>query len=178
MLCENAPEFTLLGVDGKLHALAEYDRYDVLILIQWANHCPYAQAWEARVNELQDRFGPRGAHFVAIGSNDPRLSQPDTYEEMVRRASERAFAFEYLHDKDQRLARALGSTRTPEVFLFDAQRRLVYHGAIDDNYDETKTTTGYLANALDAVLVGEMPDPQDTQLVGCTVKWSEGNGAK
>ena len=90
---------------------------------------------------------------------------------MVERAQQQHFAFDYLHDPDQSLARALGSERTPEVFVFDAERRLVYHGAIDDDRDGDAVTQHYLRDALEAALVGEEPSLAETAAVGCSVKW-------
>ena len=90
---------------------------------------------------------------------------------MTARAAERGFNFDYLHDPEQTLAHALGAERTPEVFVFDRDRRLVYHGAIDDNRDETAVTQRYLRDALDAALAGESPAQAETPAVGCTVKW-------
>jgi hypothetical protein len=90
---------------------------------------------------------------------------------MKERARDEGFAFDYLYDEEQTLARALGSERTPEVFVFDRDRRLRYHGAIDDNRDETAVTRHYLREALDAVLEGLDPPVAETPPVGCTVKW-------
>jgi peroxiredoxin len=90
---------------------------------------------------------------------------------MKARAERLGFNFDYLYDEDQSVARALGSERTPEVFLFDRDRRLVYHGAIDDSRDDRSVTRHYLREALDALLAGDEPPVRDTPAVGCTVKW-------
>ena len=90
---------------------------------------------------------------------------------MIRRAEREGFNFDYLHDADQAIARALGSERTPEVFVFDGERRLAYHGAIDDSRDQEGVTRHYLRDALDAVLDGRSPGVAETPAVGCTVKW-------
>jgi hypothetical protein len=89
----------------------------------------------------------------------------------VKHALEAGYSFDYLYDESQEVARALGSERTPEVFVFDAERRLVYHGLVDDNREEAEVTRHYLRDALDAVLAGEAPEVVDTPPVGCTVKW-------
>jgi peroxiredoxin len=90
---------------------------------------------------------------------------------MKKRAERERLDFDYLYDADQAFARALGAERTPEVFVFDRDRRLVYHDAIDDNRDETAVTTRYLRDALDRVLAGDEPPVAETAPVGCTVKW-------
>jgi hypothetical protein len=98
-------------------------------------------------------------------------SYPDSLANMVEHAREAGYAFDYLYDESQEIARALGSKRTPEAFVFDADRRLVYHGAVDDNREEDRVTTRYLRDAIEAALAGETPAVTDTPPVGCTVKW-------
>jgi hypothetical protein len=90
---------------------------------------------------------------------------------MVEHAREADYTFDYLHDESQAVARALGSERTPEAFVFDADRALVYHGAVDDNRDEVAVTTHFLRDAIEAALAGDRPPLADTPPVGCTVKW-------
>jgi len=135
-LTENAPSFRLLGTDGAEHTLESYDGVDVLVLVQSCNHCPYVQAWEGRMKAVQADYADRGVRLVAVNSNDPDRYPEDSFDEMKRRAEGQGFNFDYLYDEDQSVARALGSERTPEVFLFDRDRRLVYHGAIDDSRDD------------------------------------------
>jgi peroxiredoxin len=166
-----APAFDLPGVDGRNHKLDEYAGVKVLVLVQSCNHCPYVQAWEGRLKEIQGDYADRGVRLVAIGSNDPESYPEDSFEEMRRRAQREGFNFDYLHDEDQSVARALGSSRTPEVFLYDGERRLVYHGAVDDSRDDTAVSQHYLRDALDAVLAGENPPVPETPPVGCSVKW-------
>ena len=170
-LGEAPPTFALRGVDGAEHSLADYDDADVLVLVQFCNHCPYVIAWQGRVMEIQRDYADRGVRVVAINSNDASTHPGDSFESMVARAKEEGFNFDYLHDPDQTVVRALGAERTPAVFVFDRDRRLVYHGAIDDNRDETAVESTYLRDALDAVLTGKMPANADTPAVGCTVKW-------
>jgi peroxiredoxin len=166
-----APAFELPGVDGRTHSLAEYANAEALALVQSCNHCPYVQAWEGRMKAIQGDYADRGFRLVAIGSNDAERYPADSFAEMKARAERLGFNFDYLYDEDQSVARALGAERTPEVFLFDRDRRLVYHGAIDDSRDERSVTRHYLRDALDAVLAGEEPPVADTPAVGCTVKW-------
>ena len=170
-LSEQAPSFALPGVDGGTHTLESYADAEILVLIQSCNHCPYVLAWEGRIAALQDAYADRGVHLVAFNSNDSRRYPEDSFEAMVRHSEEQAFNFDYLHDGDQSLARLLGSERTPEAFVFNRDRRLVYHGAIDDNRDETAVTRHYVRDALDAVLAGAPPEIAETSPVGCTVKW-------
>jgi peroxiredoxin len=166
-----APPFSLPGVDGRMHSLEDYADADVLVLIQSCNHCPYVQSWEGRMVAIQRDYADRGVRLVAVNSNDVDYQPADSFEKMQERARDKGFNFDYLRDEDQSLARALGSERTPEVFVFDRDRKLAYHGAIDDNREEGLVTQRYLRGALDAVLEGRTPDVADTPPVGCTVKW-------
>jgi peroxiredoxin len=168
---ESAPAFDLPGIDGRNHSLEEYADAPVLVLVQSGNHCPYVLAWEDRINDLQREFADRGVRIVAINSNDATVKPADSFEGMVAHAREAGYVFDYLHDESQDVARALRSERTPEAFVFDADRRLVYHGAVDDNREPGQVTTHYLRDAIEAALAGETPPIADTPPVGCTVKW-------
>jgi peroxiredoxin len=168
---ETAPAFDLPGVDGRNHTLEEYEDAPVLVIVQSCNHCPYVLAWEGRINSLAREYADRGVRIVAVSSNDAVAYPADSFEAMVEHARGAGYLFDYLYDESQDVARALGSERTPEAFVFDPDRRLVYHGAVDDNRDEAEVTTHYLRDGIEAALVGETPEIADTAPVGCTVKW-------
>jgi peroxiredoxin len=170
-LAQQAPTFALPGVDGREHTLESYGDAGVLVLIQSCNHCPYVLAWEGRMKAIQADYADRGVTLVAVNSNDANYKPADSFDEMIKHAASEDFNFDYLHDEDQALAKALGSERTPEVFVFDRDRKLVYHGAIDDNRDDTEVGTPYLRDALDALLAGQEPPVAETPPVGCSVKW-------
>jgi hypothetical protein len=144
---------------------------EALVLVQWCNHCPYVQAWEQRLNAVSRDYAERGVRVVAVNSNDASSHPEDSFEEMQKRASAEGFAFDYLYDELQKVATELASERTPEVFLFDRDRQLAYHGAIDDSRDEDTVGRQHLRDALDAVLSGQEPMVSETPPVGCTVKW-------
>jgi peroxiredoxin len=166
-----APDFSLPAVDGSTRALSDYSSAAALALVQSCNHCPYVQAWEGRMSALQAEYDERGFRLVAVSSNDAQSYPEDSFEAMADRARAQGFTFDYLYDESQRFAREIGAERTPEVFLFDAERRLVYHGAIDDSRDEASVSEQYLRDAIEAVLAGRTPQVQETPAVGCTVKW-------
>ena len=170
-LSQTVPEFELPGVDGQSHGLDDYADAELLVLVQSCNHCPYVRAWEGRMKVIQADYADRGVRLVAVNSNDAAHYPEDSLDEMRKRAEAQGFNFDYLQDEDQSLVRALGSERTPEVFVFDRERRLRYHGAIDDNRDEHQASQHYLRDALDALLAGEEPPVTQTPPVGCTVKW-------
>ncbi len=165
------PTFDLPGVDGRNHSLEEYADAPVLVLVQSCNHCPYVLAWEGRINDLQRRYADRGVRIVAINSNDAEAYPGDSFDAMVEHARGAGYEFDYLHDASQEIARTLGSERTPEAFVYDADRRLVYHGLVDDNREEESVSAHYLRDAIEAALAGETPEIADTPPVGCTVKW-------
>ncbi len=165
-LGDPAPPFDLPGVDGRHHSLADHAGLPVAVVFSCV-HCPYVIAWEDRLNEIARDYSGR-AGFVAINSN---AHLGDSFEHMVERAREKGFAFPFLRDESQEVAAAYQPSRTPEVFLFDAARRLVYHGAPDSSYQDPAGAEPYLREALDAVLAGEEPPVAETPPVGCTIKW-------
>jgi len=169
---ETAPDFHgLLGTDGKRYSLSSFADVPVLVLIVSCNHCPYVQSYEDRMIAIQRDYKQRGTRLVAVNSNDDKDYPEDSYENMIKRAEEKGFNFAYIRDEDQSLARALSAVCTPEIFVFDKERRLVYHGRIDDSRDPAKVTTHDLRNTLDAVTAGNNPSVAETRPLGCSVKW-------
>jgi peroxiredoxin len=172
-LATDAPPFDLPGVDGANHSLDDYADAPVLAIVWSCNHCPYVLAWEGRMSAIQRDYGDRGFRLVAISSNDADRYPADSFEAMKHHASEQDFPFDYLYDADQSVARAYGPERTPEVFLFDRNRRLVYHGAIDDSREEDGVSERYVRDAIEALLADQDPPVSETPPVGCSVKWKE-----
>jgi peroxiredoxin len=169
----SAPDFNLPGVDGQSHSLSGYASSTVLVVVWSCNHCPYVQAYEGRLMAIAGDFADRGVRVMAICSNSTVTHPQDSFERMVERAEAKGFNFDYLHDKSQELARAFGAQRTPEVFVFDADRRLRYQGGIDDSWeDESAVTKTPLRDALEALLEGRDPSPTSTPAVGCSIKWN------
>jgi len=169
---DQAVHFSLPGVDGSQHALADYADKEAVAVIFSCNHCPYVRAWEGRMVQIQSDYADKGVQLLAISSNDARKYPDDSFPRMKERAKEKGFNFPYLYDETQEIAQAYGAERTPEVFLFDKSGVLHYHGAIDDNYDNPKAVQShYLRRALDAVLAGQTPPTAQTPPVGCTIKW-------
>ena len=167
---EQAPEFRhLRGVDGADYSLATFDHQHILIVIFTCNGCPTVKANEDRLVSLQEQYGRAGVQLVAINANNPYLSPPDTYDEMVRRAREKRFNFPYLKDADGAVAVAYGAISTPHVFMLDASRRLVYKGRIDDARDPARATASDLENALRDVFAGEPVRIPETQSFGCAI---------
>ncbi|MEW6048929.1 MAG: thioredoxin family protein [Bacillota bacterium] len=167
-------EFELPGTDGKRYKVASFQEKPVLGVIFWCNHCPYVQAWEERVIDVQREYAGRGVQLVLISSNDPVQYPADDFDAMKRRAQEKKYPFPYLFDESQEVARAYGATRTPEIFLFDREGKLRYHGRPDDNYEDPEAVTRhYLRDAIDALLAGRAPSVAQTEPQGCTIKWKK-----
>jgi peroxiredoxin len=164
--------FELPATDGKTYSLSSVSKgREATAVIFMCNHCPYVLAWLDRLIALAREYQDKGIAFVGINANDAVKYPADSLEKMQELARVRGLPFTYLHDQPQAVARAYGAERTPEIFLFDADLMLCYHGAPDDNYDETLTSEPYLRHALDAVLAGRTPAIVETQPVGCTIKW-------
>ncbi|MGF1471003.1 MAG: thioredoxin family protein [Rubrobacteraceae bacterium] len=169
---DEAIPFDLPGVDGENHALSGYPDKAAVAVIFTCNHCPYARAYEDRIVSIQSDYGSGGLQVLAISANDARKYPDDGFPQMQQRAEQKGFNFPYLHDESQEVAAAYGAERTPEVFLFDGDRKLVYHGAVDDNYDDPEHVRNhYLREAVEAALSGEEPPTSHTSPVGCTIKW-------
>ena len=132
------PDFSLIGVDDKTYSLNSFSDKNILIVIFSCNHCPYVQAYEDRIISLQNEFVKAGVQIIAINSNDDVKYPDDSFEEMKKRAELKKFNFPYLRDETQEVAKAFGATHTPQIFLFDKQRKLKYEGKIDDNCSNLK----------------------------------------
>lgn len=177
-----APDFQLPGVDGKDYALKTFADAKLLLVIFTCNHCPTANAYEKRIIDLHADYKAKGVALVAISPNDPkavRLDElgytdlGDSFEDMKLRAREQKFTFPYLYDGDkQEAAKAFGAMATPQVFLFDQERKLRYVGRIDDS--DVKTPTSHdTRNALDALLAGKPVLVETTRVFGCSTKWAD-----
>lgn len=169
-----APDFSLFGIDGKNYSLSDFAANPLLLVIFSCNHCPYVQAYEERIKKLQNDFIKDGLQIIAINSNDSDKYAEDSFEEMKKRAEEKQFNFLYLRDETQGTAKAFGAAFTPELFLFNNERKLIYTGKIDDNWREPeKVQTKYLQNAIEEYLGGEEISVPETYAIGCTIKWKE-----
>ncbi|WP_425613683.1 thioredoxin family protein [Anatilimnocola sp. NA78] len=153
---------------GKSHSLADLKEKDVVIVAFICNTCEYAVAVEDRLNALQKKLDAKCA-IVAI---NPNKVEGDSLEKMADKIKEKGFQFTYVHDDDaQATAKAFGATRTPEFFVLNKERKIVYMGALDDNPDEAKANRNYLSEAVDAALVGKAPEVTETVAIGCTVRY-------
>jgi peroxiredoxin len=141
------------------------------VVVFTCNHCPYALAWQDRLEQVARDYAERGVAVLAINANDSERYPRDSYEAMQARVAAEDWPMPYLHDESQEVARAFGAKTTPDVFVLDSERRLRYRGAPDSDYDDESQRAGWLRGALDAVLSGAEPSPAETQPVGCSIKW-------
>jgi peroxiredoxin len=178
-----APDFSLPGVDGKTHSLSDYAASPILVVVFTCNHCPIAQMYEQRIQQLNDNYRDRGVALVAIQGNDPKAlrideldssDMSDTLAEMKIRAEYRQLHYTYLYDGDtQSITRAYGPQATPHIFIFDKDRKLRYEGRIDNSYRIEMVNTSDARNAIDALLANREAPVQHTGVFGCSTKWQE-----
>ncbi len=182
-LGSKAPDFSLPSVDGRNWSLKDFADAKILVVVFACDHCPTAQYYEGRIKQIAADYKDKGVALVAIMPNDPkavRLDEMgwtdlgDSFDEMKIRARDHHFNFPYLYDGDtESVAHAYGPVTTPHVFVFDADRRLRYEGAIDNSERIQHVTKHYLRDALDALLAGKEPPVAKTKVVGCSIKWSD-----
>jgi peroxiredoxin len=172
-----APEFSLPQPDGKYVSSQDFKEAPALLVVFMCNHCPYVRHIRSSFARLAGEYQARGVAIVAISSNDIESFPDDRPEKMAEESRELGYTFPYLYDESQEVAKAYHAACTPDFFLFDQNRRLVYRGQFDDSRPGNgKPVTGAdLRSALDAVLTGR-PVPVDQKpSVGCNIKWKPGN---
>jgi peroxiredoxin len=176
-LATKAPDFSLINVDGRTVGLADFEDAKAYLVVFMCNHCPFVKHVAPELARIGLDYMPKGVAMVGINSNDAGAHPEDSPERMVHEAEERSYPFPYLYDETQEVAKAYGAACTPDFFLFDKQRKLVYRGQLDSSRPGNgKPVTGEdLRAALDAVLVGKPPAEKQTPSIGCNIKWKAGS---
>jgi len=172
------PAFSLPNaVDGRTVSSADFSQQPALLVMFICNHCPYVQHVKKEIGRVAADYAPRGVGIVAISSNDIAAFPDDAPDKMKALALEEGWTFPYLFDRTQEVARAFQAACTPEVYLFDRQRGLVYRGQLDGARPKNAVpVTGKdLRAALDALLRGTPVSPDQVPSVGCNIKWKPGN---
>jgi len=171
---EKLMNFDLPAVNGRRYSNFDFaDKYALLVVIT-CNHCPYARAYWKRLISLAQRYEEDNLGIAAISVNDASQYPDDSFENMKKLSDELQFPFPYLYDESQETARTLGATRTPEVYLFNSRRELIYRGAIDDAWDnEAAVMRVYLEDAIEYCLDGLEVDYPEIPAVGCSIKWKK-----
>ena len=168
-----APPFNLPDLDGKSVCLDDFWAQKALLVMFICNHCPYVRHLRAGIADLAREYQPKGLGVVAIASNDVEQYPQDGPEGMREEASEAGYTFPYLFDETQQVARTYRAACTPDFFLFDERRRLAYRGQFDDSRpgNDLPVSGKDLRDAVDAVLEGRQPDPEQRPSIGCNIKW-------
>lgn len=162
---------SMKATDGKNYTIEQIIGKKGTLVIFTCNHCPYAVKWQDRIAKLGNEYKKKGFGVIAINSNDPESNPMDNFEGMVERAKLLKLEFPYVVDSTSSVAKAYGAQKTPEIFLFNTAGKLVYKGAVDDHYDQTKVEKHWLKAALDNLIAGKKIDPSSTKAVGCGIKW-------
>jgi peroxiredoxin len=172
-----APDFTLPDPDGKTVSLAEFRDAPALLVVFMCNHCPYVKHVRQRLAGLARDYQAKGVAVVGINSNDVANYPDDSPEKMREEIENAGYTFPYLYDEDQSVAHAYHAACTPDFFVFDRDRKLVYRGQMDDSRpgNDKPVTGADLRAALDAVLAGEPVSEQQKPSAGCNIKWKKGN---
>jgi peroxiredoxin len=166
-------DFQLADISGKNITLANAKGDAGTLVIFSCNTCPWVIRWEDRYVTLANTYAPKGIGMIAVNSNAARFGSEDSLEEMVEHAKNNGYNFPYAQDPGSKLATAFGATKTPHIYLFNADDKLVYLGAIDDNAKNAKKVeVPFLANAIDALLAGKPINPQTTKALGCSIKFN------
>ena len=165
-------DLKLADISGKNITLANA-KGDVGTLVVFScNTCPWVIRWEDRYVSLANTYAQKGIGMIAVNSNAARFGGEDSLEEMLEHAKNNGYNFPYAQDPESELASAFGATKTPHIYLFDGDDKLVYRGAIDDNAKNAKKVdVPFLANAIDALLAGNPINPQTTKALGCSIKF-------
>lgn len=172
---EQAPDFSLPDTEGGTWSAVDGNSgtapSHATVVVFTCNHCPYALAWQERIEQVARDYGDRGVRVLAINANDAERYPRDSFDAMKDRVARENWPMPYLHDATQEVARAYGAKVTPDVFVLDAERRLRYRGAPDADYEDPSQDAAWLREALDAVLAGGEPPRPETKPVGCSIKW-------
>lgn len=173
-----APLFSLSDVvSGKTVSLEDFADKEGLLVIFMCRHCPYVQHVKDEIAKIGNEYSKKGVGVVAISANDIASYPDDAPDKLKEMAEELHFDFPYLYDESQEVAKVYTAACTPDFFLFDRDRKLVYRGQLDDSRpgNEFPVTGNDMREALDATLSGQKPSDIQKPSMGCSIKWKEGN---
>ena len=172
-----APPFSLRDAMGQTTCLSDFDDADVLLVAFMCNHCPFVKHIIDGFVKLAAEYQGKGVAVVGINSNDVDNYPDDRPEMMAKVAQEKGLTFPYLYDASQAVAKAYHAACTPDFFVFDRQRTLLYRGQMDDSRpgNEEPVTGADLRAALDAVLAGRDVPSEQRPSIGCNIKWKAGS---
>lgn len=179
------PSFSLPATDGSNYSLESFDNYEVLVIIFTCNHCPYAKFAKPKLLGSYEKIKEQSVQFVAICSNDTENYPEDSFENMKK--DEYNYPFPYLFDESQEVAKTFGAVCTPDIFVYNKERKLAYHGQLDDSrpslgtvaantmfkkeINNSKARAKDLENAIRALLADRKPNENQKPSIGCSIKW-------
>ncbi|MEM7298340.1 MAG: thioredoxin family protein [Bacteroidota bacterium] len=171
-----AADFSLPNVDGETVSMGNYADAKGFIVVFTCNTCPYANAYESRVIDLDKKYASKGFPLIAINPNDISKQPGDSMDEMIKRSKEMSYTFPYVRDDSQEVAKAFGATKTPHVYVLnkegDGKFKVEFIGAIDNSpNDKSDVSETYVEDAIDALLSGSKPSVTEKRAIGCTIKW-------
>ena len=171
-----APDFRLQDTNGKTVSLTDFKDKPALLVVFMCNHCPYVKHIRSGLAQLANDYIPRGIAMIGINSNDAKNYPDDSPAKMAEEVKSASYIFPYLFDETQNVAKAFRAACTPDIYLFDRGRRLVYRGQFDASRpgNGIPVTGKDLRAALDAVLAGKPTSTMQTPSVGCNIKWKAG----
>ena len=172
-----APSFRLPDTNGKIFSLSDLKTAPALLVVFMCNHCPFVKHIRHELADLAQEYQKRAVAIVGINSNDAADYPDDSPARMEEEVRNIGYTFPYLYDEAQTVAKAYRAACTPDIYLFDKQRRLVYRGQFDDSRpgNGIPVTGEDLREALDAVLSGKPVSPTQKPSIGCNIKWKPGN---
>lgn len=172
-----APDFTLQDFQGKEWSLQDFAEAPALLVAFICNHCPFVVHIRSAFSDLAREYREKGLAVVAVAANDVGQYPQDGPEGMAKEAREAGYTFPYLYDEGQEVAKAYTAACTPDFFLFDGERKLVYRGQFDDSRpgNDVPVTGADLRAAADAVLQGRPLPEEQRASIGCNIKWKPGN---
>jgi peroxiredoxin len=173
-----APDFALIDtVTGDKVSLGDFSDKQALLVMFISNHCPYVKHVRSELARIGQDYEQSELGIVAICANDPENHPDDSPERMKAEAEAQGYVFPYLADEDQSVAKAFTAMCTPDLFLFDAERKLVYRGRLDESRPDSgiPVTGRELRAAIEATLSGDEPSHEQFPSMGCSIKWKPGN---
>ena len=169
---EKVPPFSLPATDRKTYSLNDFEDFETLVIFFTCNHCPYVIGSDELTRQTANKFASKGVKFIGINSNSKNTYPEDSYDNMVKRMKQYNFPWVYLYDESQKIALDYGALRTPQFYVFNRRRELVYTGrGVDSPRDSSKVNVNDLDRVLTEITEGKTVSINLTNPIGCNVKW-------
>lgn len=172
-----APDFSLVNVDGRTVSLSSLPKSPATVIVFMCNHCPFVKHIASELAQFALEYSANGVQVIGINSNDTSSHPEDSPEQMIHEAETQGYGFPYLFDETQEVAMAYRAACTPDFFIFDGQRKLVYRGQFDPSRPGSgiPVTGSDVRQAVDALLANKPVSETQRPSIGCNIKWRDGN---